>query len=34
MASPQLQMAIEAFKTTGEKIAKAPDMKSMRAVME
>ncbi len=34
MASPQLQMAIEAFKTTGEKIAKAPDMKGMRAVME
>ncbi len=34
MASPQLQMAIEAFKATGEKIAKAPDMKGMRAVME
>src|SRR5215831_14436147 len=34
MASPQLQMAIEAFKTVGEKMAKAPDMKSMRAVME
>src|SRR5713226_8453908 len=34
MASPQLQMAIEAFKMTGEKIAKAPDIKGMRAVME
>src|SRR4030095_10907157 len=34
MASPQLQMEIEEFKTTGEKIAKAPDMKSMRDVME
>ncbi|HEV8718932.1 MAG TPA: alpha/beta hydrolase [Candidatus Binatia bacterium] len=34
MASPQLQMAIEAFKTIGEEMAKAPDMKSMRAVME
>src|SRR2546426_9291486 len=34
MASPQLQMAIEAFKTVGEEMAKAPDMKSMRAVME
>src|SRR5262245_55140670 len=34
MASPQLQMAIEQFKATGEKIAKAPDMKGMRAVME
>jgi acetyl esterase/lipase len=34
MASPQLQMAIEAFKKVGEEMAKAPDMKSMRAVME
>jgi monoterpene epsilon-lactone hydrolase len=34
MASPQLQMAIEAFKRVGEDMAKAPDMKSMRAVME
>lgn len=34
MASPQLQMAIQAFKEIGEKIAKAPDIKSMRAVME
>nr|AJZ73156.1 esterase GX1 [uncultured bacterium] len=34
MASPQLQTAIEAFKATGEKIAKASDMKGMRAVME
>jgi len=34
MASPQLQMAIESFKKVGEEMAKAPDMKSMRAVME
>jgi epsilon-lactone hydrolase len=34
MASPQLQMAIQAFKTVGEEMAKATDMKSMRAVME
>jgi epsilon-lactone hydrolase len=34
MASPQLQTAIAQFKTVGEEMAKAPDMKSMRAVME
>jgi len=34
MASPQLQEAIQAFKSVGEKLAKAPDTKSMRAVME
>src|SRR5262245_3459029 len=34
MASPQLQTAIAAFKAVGEEMAKATDMKSMRAVME
>jgi len=34
MASPQLQTAIAQFKTVGEEMAKATDMKSMRAVME
>src|SRR5215510_2918465 len=34
MASPQLQTAIEQFKALGEQMLKAPDMQSMRAVME
>jgi acetyl esterase/lipase len=34
MASEQLQMAIQVFKSMGEKIAKATDLKEMRAVME
>lgn len=35
MASPQLQMAIDAFKMMGEKMAQAgSDLKAMRAVME
>lgn len=35
MASPQLQMALDAFKMMGEKMAQAGnDMKAMRAVME
>jgi acetyl esterase/lipase len=35
MASPQLQMALDAFKMMGEKMAQAgSDMKAMRAVME
>ena len=35
MASPQLQMALEAFKAIGEKMAQAGnDMKAMRATME
>ncbi len=35
MASPQLQMALEAFKMMGEKMAQAGnDMKTMRATME
>jgi monoterpene epsilon-lactone hydrolase len=34
MASPQLQTAIAAFKSVGEKMAKAANMAEMRAVME
>jgi monoterpene epsilon-lactone hydrolase len=34
MASPQLQTAIEAFKAVGEKLAQAPDLTGMRAVLE
>ena len=35
MASPQLQMALDAFRAMGEQMMKAGnDMKAMRAVME